>query len=194
MAVAWLRDNEFEALRRALADSEHDGSDRVFAVDFLRGTGVRLGEFLSLRWRDVDMETGLVTVRSGKGGKLRVVPVPWDGPPAGARAMEEATEAFWRRHPTKTLAEARTVSGFVSPWRFHWQIHNWLRAGAVRAGLGGVEVHPHIFRHGYAIDLVMRGVPAPVVQRLLGHSSLRTTSRYTQVNPTDVIEALRKAA
>ncbi|MBF6555554.1 MAG: tyrosine-type recombinase/integrase [Acidimicrobiales bacterium] len=194
VAVAWLRDAELEALRRALADSECDGPDRVFAVDFLRGTGLRLGEFLALRWRDVDMEEGLVTVRSGKGGKLRVVAVPWDGPPAGVRAIEGATAAFWRRHPERTLAEARAVTGPVAPWRRQWEVHNWLRAGALRAGLGGVAVHPHLFRHGYTLDLVMRGVPLPVVQRLLGHSSLRTTSRYAQVTPVDIVEALRKAA
>src|SRR5487761_1906493 len=191
--VAWLRDNEYEALRRALGDSPRDGPDRVFAIDLLRGSGLRLAELLGLRWKDFDLESGSLTVRSGKGGKMRGIPMLWDGPPAGVRALEEATEAFWRRYPDKTLAEARTVGGFVVPWRRSWELHNFLRAAHVRAGLQGLEIHPHTMRHAYSLDLVFRGVPAPVLQKLLGHSSLRTTSRYTQVVQTDVIEALRKA-
>ena len=193
VVVVWLRDSEYEALRRALIDSPRDGLDRVFAIDLLRGAGLRLAELLGLRWRDFNMEDGLLTVR-GKGQKLRTVPVLWDGPPAAVRAIEEATAAFWRSHPEKTLAEARSVGGFVVPWRRPWEIHNFLRAAQVRAGLQGLEIHPHTMRHTFAVDLALRNVPAPAIQKLLGHSSLRTTSRYTQLQATDLVDALRKAA
>ena len=147
-----------------------------------------------LRWRDVDFEGETVTVRSGKGGKLRVVPLPWEGPPALVRAMESARAAFWRRHPAKTLPEARLVSDFVWPDRDRWRVNNLLKAAATRAGLQGVEIHPHVLRHSYAVDLTLRGVPQAVIQRLLGHASPSTTGRYQKIAPLDIIEALRKAA
>jgi integrase/recombinase XerD len=181
-------------LRRALEESPHDGEDRVFLIDFLRGTGLRVREFLSLRWRDIDFEAETVTVRSGKGGKMRVVPLPWQGPPALVRAMDSAQAAFWRRHPEKTLAEARMVPDYVWPERERWRINNLLVAAAKRAGLQGVEIHPHVFRHSYAVDLTLRGVPQAVIQRLLGHASPATTGRYQKVAPIDILEALKKAA
>jgi len=188
--VEWLRDQEFDALRRAAADSRRAGEDRAFALDFLRGTGLRLSEFLSLRWRDVDLNEGRVTVRSGKGGKFRAVPLPEDGPPEMARAIRSAREMFWRHHPDLDLDEARAVRDFVWPEREEWRLHNWLRAATNRARLGA-PVHPHVLRHSFATSLVLQGVPAPVVQRLLGHSSLSTTSRYVRTTGIDIIEALR---
>jgi site-specific recombinase XerD len=192
--TAWLRENEYEALRRALAGSRRDAEDRVFLLDFLRGTGLRLREFMQLRWRDIDLEVGTVTVRAGKGGRTRVVPIPWRGPPAAARALEAAQQAFWRRHPDRTLAEGRLVGDRVSPWEHQWRVRNFLTSAARRAGLQGLEVHPHILRHCYAVDMTLRGVPQAIVQRLLGHASPATTSRYQQVAPVDIVEALHRAA
>ena len=63
VTVTWLRDNDFEALKKALGESPRDQVDRVFMLELLRGTGLRLQEFLNLRWRDVDLERGMVTVR-----------------------------------------------------------------------------------------------------------------------------------
>ncbi len=192
--VQWIRDNEYAALREALATSRRDGRDRVFLLDFLRGTGLRLGEFQALRWRDIDMEQGIVLVRSGKGGKMRSVPIPYDGPPAMCRALEAVQEAFWRVHPENTLAEARLMGDRISMWRHGWEIQNFLRSGAKRAGLAALQIHPHVLRHSFAADLTLRGVPQAVIQRLLGHASPATTARYQQIAPTDIVEALRKAS
>jgi len=192
--TAYLKEPEYEALRAALLASPRDGEDRAFLADFLRGTGLRLGEAMALRWRDVDLEAGTVTVRSGKGGKMRVVPIPWEGPPAMVRALEEAQRAFFRRHPEKTLGEARLVPDRVFPWENWYDVENLLKAAAKRARLTGLEVHPHVFRHTFAVDLTMRGVPQAVIQRLLGHANPATTSRYQQVAPVDIFDALRAAA
>ena len=192
--VQWIRDNEYAALREALAASRRDGPARVFLLDFLRGTGLRLGEFQALRWRDIDMEAGIVLVRSGKGGKMRSVPIPYDGPPAMCRALEAVQEAFWRAYPKNTLAEARLIQTRVSKWEHGWDIQNFLRAGGKRAGLSALQIHPHVLRHSFAADLTLRGVPQAVIQRLLGHASPATTARYQQIAPTDIVDALRKAS
>jgi site-specific recombinase XerD len=58
----------------------------------------------------------------------------------------------------------------------------------------GIEkrVHPHGLRHTHAFELMMEGVPMPVIQRQLGHASLATTDRYlSHLAPKDVVEAMQ---
>jgi len=47
------------------------------------------------------------------------------------------------------------------------------------------KIHPHMFRHGYAINLLSQGVPLPIIQRLLGHSSILTSMVYLKVTQLD---------
>jgi len=59
-----------------------------------------------------------------------------------------------------------------------------------RAGLAGVRLHD--LRHTYASQAVMKGVPLPVVARLLGHRNVRMTMRYAHVGDRDVMEAAER--
>jgi integrase len=57
------------------------------------------------------------------------------------------------------------------------------------------RVHPHGLRHCLAYELMMEGVPVPIIQRQLGHASLATTDRYLRtIAPSDVIEAMQRRA
>lgn len=61
------------------------------------------------------------------------------------------------------------------------------------ADLAGINkrVHPHGLRHTMAYELMMEGVPMPIIQQQLGHASLATTERYLRhIAPKDVIEAM----
>ena len=58
----------------------------------------------------------------------------------------------------------------------------------------GIEkrVHPHGLRHTMAYELMMEGIPVPIIQRQLGHASLATTDQYLQnIAPKDVVEAMQ---
>ena len=69
----------------------------------------------------------------------------------------------------------------------HLKLWNRVRE---RAGLSGVRLHDT--RHTYASQAVMKGVPLPVVARLLGHSHVRMTMRYAHVGDCEVIEAAER--
>jgi site-specific recombinase XerD len=75
-----------------------------------------------------------------------------------------------------------------------------LHASYVRTALhrlgekAGVEkrVHPHGLRHTLAFELMWEGVPAPVIQRQLGHTSLATTQRYLDhLAPKDLVVTMQ---
>jgi integrase/recombinase XerD len=147
-------------------------------LEFLYGTGARIGEAVGLDVDDLDLERGAVLLH-GKGGKDRVVPVG-----GFARAAIEAY--LVRGRPAFAAAGS---SGRGSPALFvnsrggrlsrqsAWTI---LRASAERAGLQ-VTVGPHTLRHSFATHLLDGGADVRVVQELLGHASVTTTQVYTLV-------------
>ena len=62
------------------------------------------------------------------------------------------------------------------------------------ADKAGIEkrVHPHGLRHTHAFELMMEGVPVPIIQQQLGHASLATTDRYLRhIAPRDVVMAMQ---
>jgi integrase len=62
---------------------------------------------------------------------------------------------------------------------------------ARRAGIDK-RVHPHGLRHTHAYEVMMEGVPVPIIQQQLGHVSLETTSRYlAHLAPKDVIDRMQ---
>ncbi len=69
--------------------------------------------------------------------------------------------------------------------------HSQSRAVIVGASAGVAGRHsPHRWRHGHATSLVRRGEDVHVVQRLMGHSNIATTTRYLHLSDADLIEAI----
>jgi integrase len=153
--------------------------------------GARAGELFRLTWSDVDFAHGVLSFLDTKNGKTRQVPMTAD-----ARAMLEGrkAKALKTTHvfPTEASGEAIQVS----------ETYNRVVA---ELGLNdGVtdrrhKVVFHTLRHSFASWLVQRGVPLITVGRLLGHSSLTMTERYSHLAPdyfkqaVDTLEAVRKA-
>ncbi len=67
-----------------------------------------------------------------------------------------------------------------------------VRAAGTGAGVSGRHF-PHRWRHSYATTLLRRGADIHVVQRLLGHSNIATTTRYLHLSDTDLADAVDKA-
>ena len=179
-----LTPDEVRALIEVCSNRAPTGiRNRALIVAMYRG-GLRAGETLALRPKDVDAAAGTVTVLHGKGDRRRVI-----GLDPGAMAI--LTRWMDTRHLLGINGHAPlfcTLQG--SPLKPSY-VRTLLPRLARKAGIEK-RVHPHGLRHTHAYELMMEGVPVPIIQRQLGHASLATTDRYVaHLAPADLINAMQ---
>lgn len=151
-------------------------------LTLLYGCGLRISEALSLRRRDAPL--GEVLRITGKGAKTRMVPVL----PRVAQAVEAYLHALpFPLAPDEPLFRARR-GGPLSPR------HVQATVQGMRSRLGLPDsATPHALRHAFATHLLGAGADLRSIQELLGHASLSTTQRYTQVDSAALLRAYADA-
>ena len=155
------------------------GRRDVAMLEVLYGAGLRISELVDLDVDDVDLEAGTVLVRSGKGGKGRMVPL--------GRAARRAVGDYLVQTRPELLR--RAVRGDAAALFLNARGRRLGRQGCWKvlkrhAGVAGLDrlVSPHTLRHSFATHMLDAGADIRVVQELLGHSSLATTQVYTLVS------------
>lgn len=126
--------------------------------------GLRVQEAAELRWSDVDLDRGFITVRpeGGKGGKSRLVPI----------AEELADELRRTKHIRPSYAVVCQKSGKRLTVKSLAHIfERWLPAR-------GIHIHAHQLRKTFATELYLSSRDLLLVQRCLGHSDPKTTLQY----------------
>jgi len=155
----------------------HGIRDKAVII-MLLDTGLRLKELSYLEIPDIDLETGLIRVRMGKGQRERMVHF---GQSARLALLE-----YLSRREDKNQALWVTPGGFTVGFRGIQQLIKRLK---LRTGIIGVRVSPHTFRHTFAINYLRNGGDVFTLQSILGHSTLEMTRRYTNtLNQEDAIE------
>jgi len=157
--------------------------DRAIVL-FLVDTGVRASELCDLKIGDVDMDTGAVQVRNGKGDKARTTYIG-----------TVAREALWRNLSERKFKAADDPL-FATSRRQPMDrdaLRKMLLAAGRRAELTE-PVGPHRLRHTFAITYLRNGGDIFTLQRLLGHSSLDMVRRYLAIAQVDVADAHRRAS
>jgi integron integrase len=176
----------------------------------LYGSGMRLMEALQLRVMDLDFDRRPIVVRSGKGGKDRVVMLP-SSLVAPLREQVSRARAWWQQdralgRPGVAMPHAlerKYPQGGMS-WGWHWvfpadhcsrdprsaverrhhlypqTIQRHLKRAVHAAGIH-LPVSVHTLRHSFATHLLQSGVDIRTVQELLGHSDVSTAMIYTHV-------------
>ncbi|PJW13130.1 recombinase [Geobacillus sp. Manikaran-105] len=173
----YLTKEEIEAIIKSI---EHPVIH--YFVMMMAYTGLRIKECIQLTLNDVDLEEGFVQVINGKGGKNRRVPMNQQL----IKKMKEYLE--YHRPKTDSLYFfALKKTGTVSDQ----YVNRLLKEACVKAGIEK-HVTSHILRHSFASYLVKKDTHVAVIQRLLGHASLKTTSVYLHVQQDDLREAVEQ--
>lgn len=190
-----LEPDEVRRLMAACSRRAPTGIRNRALIAVLYGTGLRVGEVLALRPKDVDLDRLAVTVHAGKGDKRRVAALLPDAVDAlqrwadrraaagvGARAPYFCTLARGAAGPLPTVPGGTLTREYVA---------RALKRLARRAGVDK-RVHAHGFRHSHADLLRRRGFDMEQIRRQLGHASLEITGRYLDhLGANDLPERMR---
>lgn len=193
-----LSNDDIEKLLQASVKIDHKEEKKQYArrapqadrnrllILFLLDTGVRVGELCRLNIDNVNMETCEVSIqpfRSSAKSKPRTVYI-------GRRVQKELWKYTLNREkqikndPLFLSAFGKRLSGD--------SVKHLLDRIAKRAEVKGV--HPHIFRHTFAIQYLRNGGDIFTLQKLLGHSSLKMVQHYLNLAKTDMETAHRRAS
>lgn len=149
-------------------------------VEVLYATGIRNAELRDLKLSDFDSSAGTLSVRAGKGGKDRVVPL---GPLVTAILSDYIAQGR-----PKLPLKPGVSHIFVSEHGWPLWSQSIVRVVDLAAKRAGIKkpVRPHRLRHACATHMLKGGADVRHIQRLLGHSSLATTEIYTRVEISDL--------
>ena len=148
-------------------------------------SGIRLSELAQLNLTDIDLTDKSLMIRSGKGGKSRMLPI-------GSKAV--AAINTWLEHRIKSVTSTETAL-FISTRgtrlgqrSIELRLKQWCKKKGIAE-----NIHPHMLRHSFATHLLESSQDLRAVQELLGHSNIGTTQIYTHLDFQHLADVYDKA-
>lgn len=141
-------------------------------IKFLYGCGLRVGEIVNLKVEDVYFIEGLIKVRLAKGRKDRFVKIP-------SSVVDELSN-YVQLNKSKILFPS-THGGKLTTATIQAILKNSAKKAGIRK-----RVYPHLLRHSFATHLLESGTDLRIIQKLLGHSDIKTTQIYTQISQASI--------
>jgi len=163
-----LTEREIGKLVEAAKDNRWGQRDTTMILIAFRH-GLRASELCGLQWSDVEFETGTLHLRRAKGGTTATHPLLGDE----LRALRSLKR------------DAKSPFIFVSERGAPFTVSGFARL-VERAGIDAklpFKAHPHMLRHATGYALANRGVDTRSLQAYLGHRSIQSTVRYTELAP-----------
>ena len=149
---------------KANHDTEKHGRRNHLILTVLWQTGLRAAEISNLRKKDIQTDT--IIVRGGKGGKDRVIPVKSE-----TRNLLLIYSDQMRSDERLFPVSTRQIRNIVYKYS---------------------DLHPHTFRHSFAVHCLQGGMNIRALQKILGHSGLNTTQVYLDLVGSDLKDEYQK--
>lgn len=164
--------SDVEKLIKACGSDVLGARDKAIFLALL-DTGARANELLSLNVDDIDLVSGAVLIRSGKGRKPRTVFL--------SQASRRAIRSYLKQRQDDNNALWLSDTGT----RFTYSgLNTMLKVKCKKAGVQHVELHS--FRRAFAINMLRAGVDIFSLQELMGHADLQILRRYLKQNVDDL--------
>lgn len=148
-------------------------------------SGLRLSELAALNLTDIDLPDNSLMVRTGKGGKSRILPI-------GSKAVTAINN--WLQQRLKSVAATESAL-FISirgkrlgQRSIELRLEQWCKKKGIAE-----HIHPHMLRHSFASHLLESSQDLRAVQELLGHSNISTTQIYTHLDFQHLADVYDKA-
>lgn len=141
-------------------------------IKLLYGCGLRLSEIIDLKKEEVNFDEGLIHIKLAKGGKDRFVKLP--------ESLEGELERYCGLESSEILFVSNRGGKLTAK-----TVQKIVQNSARKAGIKK-RVYPHLLRHSFATHLLEYGTDIRVIQKLLGHSDVKTTQVYTQVSQANI--------
>jgi integrase/recombinase XerD len=141
-------------------------------IKIIYGCGLRLGEIVDLKRENVNFDEELIHIKLAKGRKDRFVKIP--------ESLKEELMSYCNLERGTVLFSSNRGEKLSSK-AIQLIIKNSARKAEIKK-----RVYPHLLRHSFATHLLEQGTDLRVIQKLLGHSDVKTTQMYTQVSQASI--------
>lgn len=135
----------------------------------LYSTGMRVSELINLKWEHLDRSRSIINIIAGKGNKDRQVMLSND--------LHPLLEKYWKEHKSFPYI----LKGQFSDKYSSRSVGQVMKQLAEKAKINK-RVYAHLMRHNCFTHLVENGIDINLIQKLAGHSNVKTTLLYTQIS------------
>ena len=191
LSIDFFSDDEVQKIFHEISDKISSDRRRTgkhkryfLLVEFLYRTGGRIDEILKIRPSDVNLATNSIRLKTLKQGKdrngiqrekYRVIPLHVDLRDAYMQYLLDMNISTKSEDPLFPMSR-QVIDLYFKKMQ----------------GKLGFKIHAHKFRHTFAVKAIMDNVPLNVLQQWLGHSSIFTTSIYTQITGMDTSQFMER--
>ena len=156
---------------RSLIESTQNIKHRLI-IKLLYGCGLRVSEIVNLKKQEINFEEDLIKISLAKGKKDRFVKIPL--------SLKENLQNYTKLNEDDYLFESNRRGKLNKK-----TIAKIVQNSAKKAGIKK-RVYPHLLRHSFATHLLEQGTDIRVIQKILGHSDIKTTQIYTQISQASI--------
>ena len=141
-------------------------------IKLLYGCGLRVSEIVNLEKRDINFQDKLIHIRLSKGKKDRFVKIP--------DSIQEELKNYISLLDSEIIFPSNR-GGKLTKKTISKIVENSSKKSRIKK-----RVYPHLLRHSFATHLLEQGTDLRIIQKILGHSNIKTTQMYTQISQQSI--------